>query len=262
MGEGIILRRGGGTALNFKIVGSVNQPTNAAQNTIWINTANAVTCWAFGFVEPEDPVDGMIWISTGINGTIKFNALKRNQIIVYPITAMQYVSGEFAPVEMMIYQDGEWKFTALIIVPNAHSYGGDVWITSDATMTVDDTQAEMVNTISAGGSGGIGYSLIPVDLTAYTTLKIVGTVKLNSGDSGGMSVKCGMFSAYPESYSTQNFTVGFSKWLDAGSSTTIDNTYDVSAITGVHYFGCFNGFSSASSGSRKTTFTLTSVELS
>ena len=44
---------GGGTSLNFKVVGGTSAPSNPKENTIWVNTDKEITSWHFGTEEPN-----------------------------------------------------------------------------------------------------------------------------------------------------------------------------------------------------------------
>ena len=99
---------GGGAPLNFKVVGGTTAPTAPKENTIWVNTNTAIASWFFSATEPESPAEGMVWISTGTSSTVEFNALKKNGIQVYPMSAKQYVSGAWVDKETKTYQSGAW----------------------------------------------------------------------------------------------------------------------------------------------------------
>lgn len=57
MGTALITRRGGGAALNFKVVGGTTEPLNPAENTIWVNTDTEITAWAFSADDPSGVVE-------------------------------------------------------------------------------------------------------------------------------------------------------------------------------------------------------------
>lgn len=99
---------GGGGGLNFQVVGGIIAPSNPRENTIWVNTATKITSWFFSATEPENLAEGMVWISVGTSSEVAFNALKKNGIEVYPISAKQYIDGELVSVETQSYQNGEW----------------------------------------------------------------------------------------------------------------------------------------------------------
>ena len=144
----------------------------------------------------------------------------------------------------------------IVVVPNAVDYGSDAWSVNNSTyvtMTVDETQTVFKGKIPTGtGSvNRIRYATIPIDLTKYKTMKLVGKVKLTKDDSGGLRTRCGLFSAKPKDYDTDNFAVGYTKWLNSDTtSADFDETYDISALSGVYYFGFYDGFTAHSSGQR------------
>ena len=100
---------GGGTSLNFKVVGGTTQPENPKENTIWVNTDTEITSWEFSTVTPGSPAAGMVWIKTRFGSSTPFNALKKNEVRVYPFSTQQYVNGAWADKTAMIYADGIWS---------------------------------------------------------------------------------------------------------------------------------------------------------
>lgn len=96
------------TSLNFKVVGGTSSPSNASENTIWVNTDEAITSWVISPVEPVSPEEGMVWIESGSSG-VSFNALKKNGIMLYPLSAKQYVDGAWANKAALVNQDGKWS---------------------------------------------------------------------------------------------------------------------------------------------------------
>lgn len=117
----------GGGGLNFKIVGNP-QPASPSENTIWLNTDVPITSNILSPAEPETPEEGMVWISTGTASTVAFNALKRNGIVVCPISAKQYTGGEWVNVTAQSYQGGEWKNWRIYLFNNGPVEGvGAEW---------------------------------------------------------------------------------------------------------------------------------------
>lgn len=98
----------GGGGLNFKVVGGTVAPSNPKENMIWVNTANEITSWIFSGTQPTNPTEGMVWISTGTSSNVAFSATKKNGIIVYPISAKQYINGALVDKDAKIYQNGAW----------------------------------------------------------------------------------------------------------------------------------------------------------
>ena len=93
---------------NFTVVGGTTAPSSPKENTIWVQTDVDITSWVFSATEPAEPVEGMVWIVTGTTSNVEFNALKKNEIQVYPKSAKQYDSGVWERVTSMVYQSGEF----------------------------------------------------------------------------------------------------------------------------------------------------------
>jgi hypothetical protein len=102
------LERAEGGGLNFKVVAGLTQPVSATENTIWVKTEK-MTGWIFDANQPENLTEGMVWIKVGTKSAVKFNALRKNGIQVYLISAKQYVSGASVDRSAEIYQSGSWK---------------------------------------------------------------------------------------------------------------------------------------------------------
>lgn len=98
---------GGGGGLNFKVVGGTSAPSSPKENTLWVNTETEISGWVFSAEEPGEPAEGMVWFATGATSTVEFNALKKNGIQVYPISAKQYV-GAWVDKTAKSYQGGVW----------------------------------------------------------------------------------------------------------------------------------------------------------
>lgn len=98
---------GGGAALNFKVVPGLTQPGTASENTIWVKTER-IGSWYFSATQPEGMQEWDVWFPTGIKSNVEFNALRKNAVQVYPLSAVQMVSGEMVSLDAMSYQNGEW----------------------------------------------------------------------------------------------------------------------------------------------------------
>ena len=100
---------GGGAPLNFKVVPNP-QPDTAKENTIWVDT-DRINNYYFSATQPENMVNYDVWFRVGTSSSVEFNALKKNGIQVYPLSAKQYVSGALVDVTAKTYKDGalvEW----------------------------------------------------------------------------------------------------------------------------------------------------------
>lgn len=179
---------GGGASLNFKIVGGTSAPASPKENTIWVNTSTAITSWAFSATEPETPVAGMVWITTGKSSTAPFNALKKNNITVYPISAKHYVSGAWVDKTAKSYQNGawvDWWNGELYEYGNEYEGVTGGW---SADSNSNGTVTFNTNNIYLAGRDGDTYTVAgtvnSIDLSKYTKLVIKGT-KIGEHYNGG-----------------------------------------------------------------------------
>ena len=96
------------SSLSFSIVGGTTQPSNPANNTVWVNTSTAISSWVFSATTPSSPAEGMVWFLTGTASNVAFNALNKNNIMVYPLSTKQYVSGAWVDKIVSSYKNGAW----------------------------------------------------------------------------------------------------------------------------------------------------------
>ena len=116
----------GGSPMNFKVVAyATEEELKAAtpkENTIGVVTNKEITSWIFSATEPTEPTEGMVWINVGRRSTTEFNALKKNAVWVYPLSASQYVNGTLVGVASMSYQGGAWKRWATVLWNASENY--------------------------------------------------------------------------------------------------------------------------------------------
>lgn len=160
---------GGGGGLNFKVVGGTTQPTNHTENTIWVNTSVSITDWVINATEPTAPKEGMVWITTDKSSSAEFNALKKNGIMVYPISAKQYIGGAWVGVTAKSYQGGEWVD----------------WITPDDLFYYSKQSYKWTG---KGMQNSIGHNDTAKDPT-ITTLSD-GSVEISLSSSGNQFTSC------------------------------------------------------------------------
>ena len=99
---------GGEHPLNFRILGG-SCPETAKENTIWVD-AGDVKHWVFSSSQPEAAAEGTIWIATGPSSLTPFNALKRNTLMLQPLTAKRFSGGAWEEMDAKIYHGGWNRF--------------------------------------------------------------------------------------------------------------------------------------------------------
>lgn len=167
MAKGFKAGVGGGVALNFKVVGNP-QPEAPRENTIWVNTDVPIGVWYFSATQPENMAEGEVWFRTGTSSSTAFNALKKQNIMVYPLQAQQYINGALVDVTAKIYQDGAWQSVLVPAEYQAVEYiegTGTQYINCDVAPKInfsfDAVMAFTQDTAALAGlyksSGGYGY---------------------------------------------------------------------------------------------------------
>ena len=142
----------------------------------------------------------------------------------------------------------------LTLVPNT-AYVSTAWTKSNGSVTPSSTNTKLVLSTAVNNTT---YSVIKLDVSAYSTLTIKGSVSNTSSSSSTIILYAGMFSGLPSS-SSLNYVTGFEKWdVPAGGSYTINNTYDISNLNGEYYFGVASKQGNASSN-HTTTYNFTNV---
>lgn len=182
---------GGGTSLNFDVK---RYPTEAElladtpkENTIGIITTNKITGWMFAAAYPAEPVEGMVYITTGTEGNISFNALKKNAIQVYPLRTQQYVGSAWVNVTAMSYQDGKWSewktylynkgetaYNFTVKGMKSESSAAALGVAPTITKNSDNVYIKIEKGSNANGSAGIAYISEKADLTNASTLCVEG----------------------------------------------------------------------------------------
>ena len=233
---------GGGAALNFKVVGNP-QPENPSENTIWINTDAEITGWAFSASEPENPVDGDVWITIGTASMVAFNALKNNSIMVYPMTAKQYIGGAWVGVTAKSYQGGAW----VDWFPYLYSPGNECeditggWVCKAWQMSTDAGSATQTFNIARNGDNLTFTKTGQVGAVMHTANKIdlsnAKNIHFNGEMYPGSTGRWAGFFVWPD-LNGRYWSSNAVKQVQCSNNTTKSEfTLDVSDLDGAYYIG-------------------------
>lgn len=270
MKDAFIVRRGGSGGsgaggINFDVKAYASEdaiPAEMSLNEIAVITDIEVSSWVVSTIEPDAPIDGMLWIENGSGSEISFNALKKNALIVYPKRAYQYVDGTFSPLDAWLY-DGvsRPKFSASTtylyiegdtcegLTGGYYAAGLKPASTSASaaapTITYGDDAMTIAGSNSYSYNGGYVRTKNKIDLTDFSVLVFEGS---RTG-SGGAAMHV---------------------WTDIGSyineksvkSCVISNgdtraEIDVSGLSGLHYVG----FATTKNNDGAATIVVTSLGL-
>ena len=232
---------GGGVPLNFKVVGNP-QPTNPKENTIWVNTDTKITSYHFSATQPSSPTAGMVWIPTAATSPVAFSAVKKNSLMVYPMSAKQYVSGKWVEKEVKIYQGSKWSsFWNGELYKSGNEYaavtGG--WVGkalrgnesgSDLMPTITRAAGSITASIDSSSSGGVIHTAKKVDLTPYKKIRFKGT--LNTHTYYSNSYLC-VWSHFGTHWKNNVASVGIS----GEGGNKVNAELDISSLSGEYYVG-------------------------
>ena len=182
----------GGAAFNFKVVGNP-QPESASDNTIWVDTVE-MSGWVFSADEPEK-VDGLVWIAVGSASPVAFNALKKNGIMVYPLSAKQCISGEWVTKTAKSWQGGKWVdwFPYLYnrgdeCIDITGGWTSKSWQMADNAGTASQTYSiekndDYLKFTKTGQVGAVMHTALKIDLSKAKAIHFKG--EMRGGDSYG-----------------------------------------------------------------------------
>ena len=222
---------GGGTPLNFKVVGNP-QPDNPKANTIWVDTDTKITGWFFSATQPENLAEGNVWFPVGTSSPTAFNALKKNGITVYPLSAKQYVNGALVDKVAKTYQDGAWAdwvvYTYLFKSGEGVASDWTINKNQNARVNITSDYINITNTASASWDFGL-YKKNAVDLTNVKSVAI----EAQMDSSPRFSIVANK-TTFTNSSDYKGFTAYVNITLRSGRQVY---KLDVSNLSGMYYVG-------------------------
>ena len=191
---------GGADPLNFRVKTYPSETELKAdkpkENTIGVITTTTMTSWVFSAKEPTEPEVGMVWISVGISSNCEFNALKKNALQVYPLSAKQYVGSKFVDISSYSYQsDGwvDWIPKGLLYrdgFDNEKMTGGIKFVNGSSGYSLGTgTKGEKSITLTVGKEQSIVATTELMDLTEFSKL-FVDVSDTTVNDSSNFAILC------------------------------------------------------------------------
>ena len=143
--------------------------------------------------------------------------------------------------------------TTKTIVPNTTQYGSYAWTTKETTVQANNYQTKFSLKAETNSYANASVS---VNISGHSKMKIVGTFTDTSSGNSAAQLCVGLYdSAY-------NFITGYyNQYLQNGSSGTINNTYDISNLSGNYYLTVLTSMGNATY-SHYTDVIITSLEFS
>lgn len=186
--------------------------------------------------------EGMVWIATGTTSTVEFNALKKNGIVVYPLSAKQYVSGAWVDKAAKSYQNGawvDWWNGELYDAGNEYETFTGGWTATALSSTTQVTKDITSMTIKTDYGDDALHCSNKMDLTDFSKLVVTGKSFRNnsSAQRKAGNTKICIWSAIGSSLT--NGRVAYADY----PAEDYDGEFelDVSSLTGEYYVGVFAG---------------------
>lgn len=170
-----------GGGLNLHVVGGTTQPTNPAENTVWVNTDTEISGYSFSATQPENPAEGMVWFATGTASSAEMNVDKKNTLMLYPVNCKQYINGAWVSKSAKTYLNGAWEEWRIYLYKQGDECtnitGGWVGVQSqlgNSTYPKGTTTKNADNLYLAVNNQSSGFvTKNTIDVTKYKTLKAV-----------------------------------------------------------------------------------------
>lgn len=246
MGEAFMPRGGGGAALNFKVLAYATEEAllaaTPAENTIGIITETPITSWIFSADEPSPAAAGMVWITTGTASSVEFNALKKNGLQVYPISAKQHVGGAWVDKVAKSYQGGElvdWWDGELYESGNLYEHVTGGWVMvngAQANGTIEDGIIYLSYSTTGSSPHSTAYTKNRMDLSGYS--KLTATLQVTESKHGEDSWPSILISDQNTDAYPAHSCVAIVGWT-RNTTGTAELEMDISDYQGLYYVGAW-----------------------
>lgn len=183
--------------------------------------------------------EGTLWITTGSSSSVAFNALKKNGLKVYPISAKHYRSGVWVEKPAKIYQNGAWSG---FIDWDTYLYRYDhpnnpAWVgLANTTVSTNDDGILIAKstTMSTHCSFGMAEA---IDVTNVSAIRIV-----YSSETNNLNNRFGVTNHRLITGDVNQYSTYVAAPTTGSFSTFKELLLDVSALSGLVYLsGCLVG---------------------
>ena len=220
------------SSLNFSVVGGTTTPSNPVENTIWVKTDTEVTSWALSPVQPQSPSNGAVWIKTGSSGEHSFNALKKNEIKVYPQGAKQYVASKWVDIEYLCYQNGKWiegVSTAFVFQNGAFAKGSlDYYTSTSDQLSEVYIENGIISLYAYGDRVVFFWTTEKYDLSNYSKLIFVVKSMEYTGNAGEVDFDVSSTEEGGDAAAITSTPI-------KNSTTPSEHVVDISSLDGSYY---------------------------
>lgn len=193
-----------------------------------MNTSVAISCWIFSNIEPTSPRNGMMWFQTSISSIAEFNALKENNLQIYPAFTKQYVDNSWVNIVSKIYQNSSWIDFVTYIYNNGieiyeltlvKAYSDVLYVKNSDNITVTIPSTSVSNRVN-----GVKFQInSKIDFSRYSTMKVISS-------SSNIGASLVMALGYSASYGGETGSIvhKYGKWNSINNDEII--SIDVSSV--------------------------------
>ncbi|MEG0743126.1 MAG: hypothetical protein RR521_12915 [Clostridia bacterium] len=177
MGDCMIVRRGGGGSAGVQVLAAASEaalPASAKEGTLAVITVTAVGNVTLKPDPPSAPMAGDLWIRCGLQSELHVEVQKKPSLVVFPVSAAQYVGGAWVQAALFGRINGAWKSAATYLYAYGTRYVDGITTQGNAPFETSPfiTFSEASFTFKKGetnnNSWGIKYTNISFD--RYHTL--------------------------------------------------------------------------------------------
>ena len=176
--------------------------------------------------------EGTVWITTGTSSTAPFNALKKNGIMVYPLSAKQYISGAFVNVTAKSHRNDEWVEWVEYVFRAGNGLSGEAktWHEDRASISINNEAISVSYTAQSTGFTSVAKGE-PIDVSNYSVLCIEATTTETHAST--YAQRFGLTkNAHSSGYGSLNWAA--EKKFTANNTKTVYRL-DISNLTGEYY---------------------------
>lgn len=174
---------------------------------------------------------GFVWIQTGPSSSTPFNALKKNNLTVYPVNCVQYISGAWVGMEAKTYQAGAWVDWTTWLYNMGDTCAGLTggWKFVEGTTGVGTFYSDYMYLGYTGGTNRYvtAYTENKINTNEYTTLNVdVDVLAVLSG----YGLYCGV--SNQKTGAAYSDSLAYTKTATTGRQTL---TFDLTSYQGEYY---------------------------
>lgn len=171
---------GGGSSLNFNVVGGDTRPANPDMNTIFVYTDTLIGSYYVGGTEPTSYANGDVWIVTRSESLT--SVFLTPAISINVVDVLQSTSGAWVHKDADFY-DGSWQTVIYWLYKEGEEFatitGGWKIVNHTNGRAVKNASNIYLNYTGSDGRRSNAYTNYPVDVTAFS--RIVADVERTAG---------------------------------------------------------------------------------